>query len=97
MKAMITMSLDTRVSLGALLGAWLNVGAVLVGYIRASMCDLTDELKGDSGAKTKSCADTSIIASRASMSGSMCRSGGGYARDHWAEPRTAPSNTVSSN
>ena len=37
------MDLDTWVSLGALL----SVGAVLIGYIRASMRDLKDELKAD--------------------------------------------------
>src|SRR5690625_7306549 len=37
------MGLDPWVSLGALL----SVGAVLIGYIRASMRDLKDELKAD--------------------------------------------------
>src|SRR5699024_2558475 len=40
-----SMDRDTWVSLGALLGALLSVGAVLVGYIRASMRNLRNELK----------------------------------------------------
>jgi len=41
------MDRDTWVSLGALLGTLFSVGAVSVGYIRASMRNLRNELKDE--------------------------------------------------